>query len=200
MMNNNPTIFVVDSDLEVQASLSDLMRSAHLGVETFASAESFLDSYESGRPGCVVVDLLMPGMDGLQLTKELRNHGEAIPVIIHTNPNDTETVVRAMQSGVHDFLDKPVEPPRLLASVQDAIQQDRRRREDHLVTLSPRLRQTLEQLMLGDSEKQVATKLGLSRYTIHDYVKTIYKHFNVRSRGELLAKCFAAHENRFRSA
>ena len=230
-MINSPTVYVVDADADARETIQAAAASANFNMAMFTTAESFLENYVPNRPACLVVDIQLPGMNGLELTQALRREGEDIPVIIHTRQNGTKTVVRAMQAGAFNYVEKTVDGQQLIELIDGAIREHAQHREERppsepndeavvkspsksgrslssqrnkvkktrhkrhrgsIDSLSPRLRETLQHLMLGDNEKQVAYKLKLSPYTIHDYVKALYKHFEVSSRAELLAKCWGA--------
>lgn len=123
-----PTVFVVDDDPAIRESIRLIAESVGLKVETHACALDFLESYQTGRPGCLVLDVRMPGMSGIQFQKELRQRGIAIPVIFLSGYADVPTAVRAMEGGAVDFIEKPFNDQVLLERIQQAIEQDARRR------------------------------------------------------------------------
>lgn len=170
-----PTVFVVDDDDAVRDSLRLLMRSAELRVETFASAAAFLESYDVERSGCLVLDIRMTGMSGLELQAELARSHCILPVIFVTGHGDVGTAVRAMQDGAFDFLEKPFDGQALLDSVKRALEHDARgRRElgarerilERLSGLTPREREIMDRIVDGDANKAIAYDLGISERTV----------------------------------
>jgi FixJ family two-component response regulator len=169
------TVFVVDDEPEVCKALGRLFRSAGWPVRTFGSAREFLDAEPRDRPGCLVTDLRLPGVNGLDLFGILRSSGRTIPVIIITGHGDVATSVRAMKAGAVDFLMKPVEDTELLAAVERATAQDaegRRQRADleeltqRLARLTPREHEVFGLVVAGLLNKQIAGRLGTSEQTV----------------------------------
>lgn len=174
-MDPEPTVFVVDDDEAMRKSLRRLMESVGLAVETHSSADGFLDSYDPARPGCLILDIRMPGMSGLELQDRLGTDRIHIPVIIISAHGDVEKVVRAMKSGALDFIKKPYKGKVLLTRIREALQLDRRiRREEaeradvaaRLARLTPREREVMALLVIGKPAKRIAFELGLSRKTV----------------------------------
>lgn len=170
-----PTVFVVDDDSAVRESLSLLIRSMALPVETFDSARSFLDDCDPARPGCLVLDIRMPGMSGLELQDLLARRGVRLPVIFITGHGDIAMAVRAMKSGAVDFIEKPFNDQQLLERINQALELDRVARESHdelegmrarLALLTPREREVMQRIVAGQANKVVALDLGLSERTI----------------------------------
>lgn len=174
-MAPEPTVFVVDDDEALRQSLTRLMESVNLPVESYADAQAFLDSYDSARPGCLVLDIRMPGMNGLTLQDKLAKGRVRIPVIIISAHGDVDKAVRAMKSGAIDFIKKPYKGELLLERIRQALELDARiRRQEaaraevgaRLALLSPREREVIEMLAAGKTPKQIAFELDLSRKTV----------------------------------
>jgi FixJ family two-component response regulator len=168
-------VHVVDDDEAVRSSLKLLLKSAGLSTRAYSSAAEFLAAYEDDRPGCLVLDIRMPGMNGLELQDELNRRGAMIPVIFITGHGDVPMAVEAMQRGAMDFLQKPFRDEDLIDRVRKALALDRRNRvqlksrqaiRSRLAILSPREMQVLRLLTLGKSNKQMAGDLGVSQRTV----------------------------------
>lgn len=175
MSDRTPTVFAVDDDPSVLKAMKRLLHSAGFDAEVFASAQAFLDSYPRDVVGCVVLDLAMPGIDGLQLQQRLAEKGGALPIIFLTGHGDVPACARAMKQGAAGFLSKPVEEQELLGAVQEAIRRStiahHEQREvtdiqQRLATLTPREREVLAHLMSGKLNKQIAAALGTVEQTI----------------------------------
>lgn len=173
-----PTVFVVDDEAVVARSLRWLIESVGLRVETFSSAAEFLARYRQERPGCLVLDVRMPVMSGLELQKQLKVQGMTLPIIFITGHGGVQTAVTALQAGAVDFLEKPFDDQRMLDLVQKAIALDaeQRRRVAALAetaarfaSLSMRERQVLDLLIEGQTNKEIARALGLSAKTVETY-------------------------------
>lgn len=174
-MKTDATVFVVDDDQAVRESLSRLMESVGQEVATYAGAQEFLDSYDPSRPGCVVLDIRMPGMSGLDLQEKLARDGMRIPVIIISGHGDVEKAVRAMKAGAVDFLRKPYKAKVLLERIGQALELDAKIRRQEaerakaaalIAQLTPREREVMGLLATGAPSKQIAYHLGLSRKTV----------------------------------
>lgn len=175
MSGGTPIVFVVDDDASVLRGLKRLLRSAGFTAETFASAPEFLERYDRNAVGCVILDLAMPGFDGLQMQKALTDRGSVLPIIFLTGHGDIATSVQAMKGGAVDFLTKPVTDEELLSAVRIAILRCEalyRVREEiaiirrRVATLTPREREVLTHLLSGKLNKQIAADLGTAEYTI----------------------------------
>jgi FixJ family two-component response regulator len=167
--------FIVDDDASVLKALGRLLRSAGYDVRTFSSAQDFLAAHDPNVPGCAVLDLTMPGLDGLELQQRLSSDGVVRPLIFLTGNGNVATSVRAMKAGAVDFLTKPVNREQLLSAVDLALQQDaasRRDREerkavtDKFAKLTPREHEVLIHVVAGRLNKQIAADLGTVEKTI----------------------------------
>ena len=176
-MNNEvePTVFVVDDDRAMRKSLRWLIESIDLRVETYESASAFLEHYNPDRPGCVVLDVRMPGMSGLDLQDHLRKLDSEIPIIIVTAYGEVPMAVRAIKAGALDFIEKPVCDQVLLDHIQDALELDRKRREsraekreitERLDSLTKREAEVMHLVVAGMSSREIAGELGVSFKTI----------------------------------
>src|SRR5438105_15394636 len=166
---SSPTVFVVDDDAAVRKAVSRLLRSAGIGVAAFASPTEFLAQYDPATPGCLVLDIAMPGFNGLQLQTALGEKGSILPIIFLTGHGNVSKSVQAMKHGAFDFLSKPVKDKDLLAVVRAAIETDAFVRREkakiseilaHLDTLTPREREVLEHVVAGKLNKQIAGDLS----------------------------------------
>ncbi|WP_456446271.1 response regulator transcription factor, partial [Thiolapillus sp.] len=171
-MNDKPsTVFIVDDDQEVRQALALLMESVGLQVATFASGNDFLQQFDPGQPGCLVLDVRMPGMSGLELQARLAAEIIHPPVIIITGHGDVPMAVRAVQAGALDFIEKPFNDQALLDSVHRALDLDARQRgrasklaEIHarLETLTPREQEVMKMVVAGKRNKVIALELSVS--------------------------------------
>lgn len=168
-------VHVVDDDEAVRSSLKLLLKSAGLAACAYASAAEFLAAYDDGQPGCLVLDIRMPGMSGLELQDELDRRGAIIPVIFITGHGDVPMAVEAMRRGAMDFLQKPFRDEDLIDRVNNALARDRDNRAQlesrdairtRLSRLTPREMQVLRLLTIGKSNKQMAGELGVSQRTV----------------------------------
>jgi FixJ family two-component response regulator len=175
MGSDEPTVFIVDDDEAVRDSLRMLMGTVGLDAECFDSADRFLERHDPGRPGCLLLDLRMPGMSGLDLQRRLVERRSMLPVIFITGHGDVSTAVHAMRAGAVDFVQKPFNEQELLDRIQRTIQQDLRNRallrardeiRERIGTLSPRERQVMERVTAGQANKVIAIDLGISERTV----------------------------------
>ena len=173
MSEHAPTVFVVDDDPSVLKGLSRLLRSAGWQEVTYDSPDAFLRQYDRDAPGCLVLDVAMPGVDGLELQRRLVDAGCPLPIVFITGHADIPTSVRAMRAGALNFLSKPVNDDHLLGAVREAVETDRVARRaqrdmalvrERLATLTPREREVLEHVVAGKLNKQIAAAIwGRSR-------------------------------------
>ena len=168
-------VFVVDDDISMREALEGLVRSAGLAVETFASAQDFLDQRKADGPSCLVLDVRLPGLSGLDLQKRIVEANREIPIVFITGHGDVPTSVRAMKAGAIEFLTKPFSDQALLDAIQQAIKRDQSLRQQHAEmrdlcgryeSLTPRERQVMEKVVSGLLNKQVAAELGTSEITV----------------------------------
>jgi FixJ family two-component response regulator len=192
MKEQDPIVFVIDDDRMIRDGLQSLIRSVGLRVETFASAQDFLAAKRPDAPACLVLDVRMPGLSGLDLQLKLTEAGIQIPIIFITGHGDIPMSVRAMKEGAHEFLTKPVRGQDLLDAIQKAIASDRDLRKDRqelnevrarFNTLTPRETEVLTLVVAGLLNKQIADQLGMSELT----VKTHRAHVMEKTKAESLA-------------
>lgn len=190
-----PLVCIVDDDLEVRTALAELLYSVGLDAEAFASSRDWLDSGLTDHPGCLVLDVRMPGSSGLDLQHHLARTGDLKPVIFLTGHGDIPMTVQAMKAGAVDFLTKPVRDQTLLDAVAIAIERDRaqrtaaegvRRHMDLLGTLTPREREVLREVARGRLNKQIAFDLGISQITVKLHRSNVMRKMQARSLGDLI--------------
>jgi len=174
-MTDAGTVFIVDDDPAVRDSLRWLIESLQHPVETFASAQAFLDAYTGDRPGCLVLDVRLPGMSGLQLQKKLRDDGVDLPIIVITGHGDVPMAVRALQAGALHFLEKPFRDQEILDCVQETLELASRRHStrlqneqilDRVGTLTPREYQIMQDIVKGYTNKNIGEKHDISTKTV----------------------------------
>jgi FixJ family two-component response regulator len=195
MKEHTPTVYVVDDDDAVRNSLKLLLKSAGLTAETAASAPEFLGAYDAAQPGCLVLDVRMPGMSGLEMQQELNVRGAMIPVIFITGHGDIPMAVEAMQHGAFDFLQKPFRDSDLLDRVNRALLRDAESRarlrhtdriRERLASLSPREREVLDLVTQGKANKMVAGDLGVSQRTVEIHRAHVMQKMEAGSLAELV--------------
>jgi FixJ family two-component response regulator len=193
-MSAKALIHVVDDDESLRASLLDLLRAAGFEALAYASTGEFLLHPPSDRPGCVLLDVRLPGPSGLELQAALQRQGVALPVIFLTGYADVPTSVRAMKAGAVDFLEKPVQRETLLDALQRALAHDvaqRTAREEahrqstRLAVLTPRERDVFDRIVAGKLNKQIADELGIGLRTVKAYRAQLMVKLNVTSAAEL---------------
>jgi FixJ family two-component response regulator len=170
-----PTVYVVDDDAGVRRAAKELIETVGLRVETFASAQDFLETERHDAPGCLVLDVRLPGLSGLDLQRELRNTNNPVPIIFVTGHGDIPMSVQAMKAGAVEFLTKPFRDQQLLDSIAEAINRDRLARKERREiaelrlrheSLTPREREVMEHVVKGLLNKQVGAELGMSETTV----------------------------------
>ena len=197
----DPTVFVVDDDAAVRKAVSRLLRSAGLAVAVFASPREFLAQFDPATPGCLVLDVAMPGFSGLQLQTALGEKGTSLPIIFLTGHGDVSQSVQAMKHGAFDFLTKPVSAKNLLPAIHAAIERDAVARQEQarlseicgrLNTLTPREREVLEHVGAGQLNKQIADDLGITEATVKMHRARVMAKMKVQSvaaLARLLERC-----------
>jgi FixJ family two-component response regulator len=172
---SKPIVFVVDDDVSVREALESLVRSAGFKVETFASAQDFLDHRRADGPSCLVLDVRLPGLSGLDLQKRIGEANREIPIVFITGHGDVPTSVRAMKAGAVEFLIKPFSDRDLMDAIEQAIKRDQSARHQRAQmedlcgryeSLTPRERQVMERVVSGLLNKQVAAELGTTEITV----------------------------------
>ena len=175
MTQPDPVVFVVDDDEAVRDSLRSLLGSVNLPVRTFASGQNFLDTYRTEETGCLVADIRMPGISGLDLQSELIRRSIGLPMIMITGHGDIKMCARAMKAGAFDFVEKPFNGQELLDLIHKAIELNLASagRRDELAEIrrrldlvKPRDREVLDGIVLGETNKKIAARLGLSAKTV----------------------------------
>ncbi|MEM1180000.1 MAG: response regulator transcription factor [Acidobacteriota bacterium] len=173
-----PTVFIVDDDKAMRDSLVFLLDSVQLPSKSFDSAQAFLEGFDPREPGCLLLDVRMPAVSGLELQEKLREDGQKIPVVMMTAYADVPMAVRAMHHGAVDFIEKPFNEQALLECIQRALDRDSKMRqgleltqaiEGRLETLTPRERQVMQRVVQGHLNKQIASDLNLSPKTVEQH-------------------------------
>ncbi len=195
MQEPTPTVFVVDDDNAVRNSLRLLLKSVGLASQPLGSAAEFLETYRPSQPGCLVLDVRMPGMSGLELQRELNVRGATIPVIFITGHGDIPMAVEAMQQGAFDFLAKPFRDQELIDRVQRALSKDattrtaleeRERIRERLESLTPREREVLSLMTQGKPNKIMAHELGVSQRTVEIHRARVMEKSGASSLAQLV--------------
>jgi FixJ family two-component response regulator len=172
---DSPVVFIVDDDASMRRSIQDLLSSVALDSKTFATPKEFLESKRTDCQGCMILDIRLPGMSGLDFQRELTKAGVTLPIIFITGPGDVPMSVQAMKSGAVEFLMKPFRPQELLDAVQHALDGDEKLREkrrgtaevrNRYETLTAREREVMDLVVSGLLNKQIAAKLGTGEHTV----------------------------------
>ena len=175
MSHSESSVFIVDDDEAVRDSLKMLVRSIGLSVETFTSAADFLESYDPSRAGCVILDIRMPGMSGLELQEQLSARNATLPIIFITGHGDIPMAVKSIKAGAVDFIQKPFRDQELIDRIQQALEQNVRTRNrvgeddaiaERITSLTPREREVMEYVARGEPNKAIAYDLNISERTV----------------------------------
>ena len=194
-MSTDLTVFVVDDDEEVRDAMKLLMNSVGLKVETFASGEEYLDQFDPARPGCLLLDVRMQGISGLDVQERLALEQVQPPIIIITGHGDVPMAVRAVKAGAVDFIEKPFNEQVLLDSVHRAIELDGEHRgralkladiTEHLQRLTPREREILDLVVAGKRNKEIAGELGISQSTVEAHRARVMEKMQAESLSDLM--------------
>jgi two-component system, LuxR family, response regulator FixJ len=195
MTHEDGTVFLIDDDAGVRDSLSLLLSLKNISTQPFASADSFLESYTPERSGCVLTDLRMPGMTGLELQTAMRERRIELPIVVFTAHGDVATARAALKNGAFDFLEKPVDEEMLLDVLRNALRVDRERRSaaterstsgQRRDRLTEREREILKLLTVGHSNREIAAQLGISPRTVEVHKARIMEKLECRSLAELI--------------
>ena len=195
MDRETPTVFVVDDDAAVRQSFEWLVGSVGLKTETYASARAFLEGYDPARPGCLVLDVRMPGMSGLELQERLAAQGITLPVIVVSGYGDVPTAVRVMKQGAVDFIEKPFSDQAMLDRIQASIERDLKARKDaaerasarsNRDTLTRREAEVMDLVILGRSNKEIARDLAISPKTVEVHRANVMKKMQADSLADLV--------------
>jgi RNA polymerase sigma factor (sigma-70 family) len=196
-----PTVYVVDDDASTRELLVWLMKRNDLAVEAFADARAFLAAYRAGDPGCLVLDLNMPGMSGLDLQQYLKEQGVAVPVIFLSGRADIPRAVQAVREGAIDFIEKPFDYKRVVELVRECLERDRaerargdRRRavSERLGQLTQREREVLDLVVAGRMNREIAEALDISIKTVEAHRARLMEKLEVGSVAELVQAVVAA--------
>lgn len=195
VLSQEATVFVVDDDDAVRESLVFLMKSVGLRAESFSSAQAFLDHYNVARAGCLILDIRMPGMSGLELQDKLNKMGSILPIIFITGHGDVPMAVKAIKSGAADFIQKPFRDQELIDRVREVLEEDAQTRADKLQrteilkrmdTLTEREREVMAQVVEGKANKVVAIDLNVSQRTVEIHRANVMDKMKARSLAQLV--------------
>lgn len=193
--DNSPTVFIVDDDPAIRFAMQALMESVSLAHEIFESGDAFLEQADQQRPGCLVLDIRMPGLSGLELQDELIEQGNTLPVIFITGHGDVPMAVEAMQKGAVDFIQKPFRDQDLLDRISEAIKTDQERREEQqrrdivsarVTRLTKREHEVFDLVVTGKPNKIIAYELGVSQRTVEIHRARVMGKMEARSLADLV--------------
>jgi len=192
---HNPVIAIVDDDPSAREGLSSLIRSAGLQVETFESAQEFLARPATEAPSCLLLDLQLPGLSGLELQQRMAEVGLEIPIVFLTGHGDIPASVKAMKAGAVEFLTKPFDDEKLLQAIQEAIERDRRTRQVHAEihdlreryeSLTAREKEIMQQVVSGLLNKQIAAELNITEFTVKIHRGRVMRKMHADSLADLV--------------
>jgi FixJ family two-component response regulator len=195
MSDQTPFVFVIDDDASVRDAIADLLRSVGLGVASFGSTQEFLESKRPDAPGCIVLDVRLPGSSGLEFQRTLNASNIHLPIIFISGHGDIPMSVRAMKSGAIEFLTKPLAEQELLDAVQTGIERDRVRRHEAKIvdalqarfdSLTPRERDVMALVITGRRNKQIAAQADLSEMTVKVHRSQIMRKMRAKSLVDLV--------------
>lgn len=198
-MDDNAVIFVVDDDAEVREAIRLLMESVGLEVQVFSSGQDYLDQFDPSLPGCLVLDIRMPGISGLELQSRLASETIHPPIVVITGHGDVPMAVRAVQAGAIDFIEKPFKDQHLLDSVHRALAVDARQRgevsrlhevRNRFARLTPREREVLELVVSGARNKVIAARLGVSQSTVEVHRSRVMEKMEAATLSDLMRMIF----------
>jgi two-component system response regulator FixJ len=201
MTTSAATVFIVDDDDAVRDSLGLLMKSAGLRAEAYESAESFLAAFDPARFGCLVLDIRMPGMSGIELQRELTQRGSALPIIFITAHGDIPMAVETVRQGAMDFVQKPFDDTELVAKVQWALADSMERHEEEKervdirhreASLTAREREVMAQVVDGKANKVIASDLGVSQRTVEIHRARVMEKMQAGSLAQLVRMVLVA--------
>ena len=188
-------VFIVDDDAGVLDSVAFLLRTVGIPAETYASAQAFLDAYGPDKPGCLILDVRMPAMSGLELQEELRSLGSTLPIIFLTAHGDVPMAVEAVKSGAVDFLQKPFRDQELVDKIHRALEENARAREvaaarrgvaARIESLTAREREVMDAVVAGKANKVIAGDLGLSQRTVEIHRAHVMEKMGAESLAQLV--------------
>lgn len=194
---SEPVVFIVDDDLSMREALVDLFRSMKFDAQAFESAAALMEVASFNRPGCIVLDVRLPGLSGLDFQTQLERLGSKMPIVFMTGFGDIPMSVRAMKAGAVDFLTKPFKDQDILDAVAAAMERDAARRRQHAQSeaiallaehLTPREREVMKAVVMGLMNKQIAHELGISEVTVKLHRGNVMRKMEVRSVAELVRK------------
>ena len=195
MTEPQPIVFIIDDDISVREGISDLLRSVGLGVQTFASTQEFVNSKRPDAPGCIILDVRLPGRSGLDFQQTLGELEIRLPVIFISAHGDIPISVRAMKSGAIEFLTKPINEQQLLDAVQAGIERDRANRQDNTLatelqarfdSLTSREREIMSLVVSGNLNKQIGFQVGLSEMTVKVHRSHVMQKMRAKSLVDLV--------------
>ncbi|MGB0716314.1 MAG: response regulator transcription factor [Phycisphaerae bacterium] len=190
-----PVVYVVDDDVPLRQSMEQLFRSVSIDFEAYSSADEFLQHFQASRPGCLILDLRLPGLTGIEFQEQLHSLGIDVPIIFLTGFADVASAVRAMRGGALDFIQKPHDPTELLSKVRYAIDISRERIEktakdriirDCVSALTAREREVMERVVGGRANREIAEELGVSCKTVEFHRSRVMKKMRADSLAHLV--------------